>query len=111
MPSGLWTPDTTPSADSFASRGPDRISILTPQMRSAVAMKSGPLVASRQAAVAIACTRPTFITLHSARKRRNEVKALATASGASRPVVWTSRPRPHSAFSLKIVIRLRAIDS
>ncbi len=54
MPSGLWTPDTTPSADNFASRGPDRISIGTPQMRSALAMKSGPLVASRQAAVAIA---------------------------------------------------------
>ena len=27
MPSGLWMPETTPSADSFASRGPDRISI------------------------------------------------------------------------------------
>ena len=54
MPSGRCTPDTTPSADNFASRGPDRISILTPQMRSALAMKSGPLVASRQAAVAMA---------------------------------------------------------
>ena len=56
-------------------------------MRSALAMKSGPFVASRQAAVAIACTRPTFITLQSARKRRNDVKALATASGARSPVV------------------------
>ena len=54
MPSGLWMPETTPSADSFASRGPDRISMGTPQMRSALAMKSGPLEASRQAAVAIA---------------------------------------------------------
>ena len=54
MPSGLWMPETTPSADSCASRGPDRILIVTPQMRSALAMKSGPLVASRQAAVAIA---------------------------------------------------------
>jgi hypothetical protein len=74
-------------------------------------MKSAPLEASRQAAVAIACTRPTFITLHSARKRRNEVSALATASGANSPVLWTSRPRPHSAFSLNSVIRLRAIAS
>jgi hypothetical protein len=54
MPSGLCTPDTTPSADNFASRGPDRISIFVPQIRSALAMKSGPLLASRQAAVAIA---------------------------------------------------------
>ena len=76
MPSGLWMPETTPSADNFASRGPDRISIDTPQMRSALAMKSGPLLASRQAAVAIAWTRPTFITLHSARNRRNDVKRL-----------------------------------
>ena len=44
MPSGLWMPEMTPSADSFASRGPDRISILAPQMRSALAMKSGPLL-------------------------------------------------------------------
>ena len=43
MPSGLWMPEMTPSADSFASRGPDRISIVTPQIRSALAMKSGPL--------------------------------------------------------------------
>ena len=83
----------------------------TPQMRSARTMKSAPLLASRQAAVAIACTRPTFITLQTARNRRNEVKALATASGASSPVVCTSRPSPQSAFSLKIVIRLRAIAS
>jgi hypothetical protein len=54
MPAGLWAPEMTPSADNLASRGPDRISIGTPQMRSALAMKSGPLVASRQAAVAIA---------------------------------------------------------
>ena len=54
MPSGLWMPEMTPSADSLASRGPDRISIFAPQIRSALAMKSGPLVASRQAAVAIA---------------------------------------------------------
>ncbi|MGY4313389.1 hypothetical protein ACVWW1_002692 [Bradyrhizobium sp. JR3.5] len=54
MPFGLCTPETTPSADSFASRGPVRISILAPQMRSALAMKSGPFLASRQAAVAIA---------------------------------------------------------
>ena len=111
MPSGLWMPETTPSADRYASRGPDRISIGQPQMRSALAMKSGPLLASRQAAVAIAWTWPTFITRHSARNRRSAVSALATASGASSPVVWTSRPRPHSAFSLKMVIRLRAIFS
>ena len=83
----------------------------TPQMRSALAMKSAPLEASRQAAVAIAYTRPTFITLQSARNRRSDVRALLTASGASSPVVWTSRPRPQSAFSLKIVMRLRAINS
>ena len=111
MPSGLCTPDTTPRADNFASRGPDRISMRTPQMRSALAMKSGPLVASRHAAVAMAYTRPTFITRHSARKRRSDVSALATASGASRPVVWTSRPSPHSVFSLKRETRLRVIDS
>jgi len=29
-----WMPETTPSAESFASRGPDRISMLGPQMRS-----------------------------------------------------------------------------
>ena len=94
-----------------ATNGPDRISMWTPQMRSALAMKSGPLLASRQAAVAIANTRPTFITLQSARKRRSEVSALATASAASRPVVWTSRPSPQSVFSLKTVTRLRVIEA
>jgi hypothetical protein len=101
-------PDMTPSAERLASRGPDRISIRAPQMRSALAMKSGPLVASRHAAVAMAWTRPTFITRHNARNRRSDVSALRTASGANRPVVCTSRPSPHNVFSLKIETRLRS---
>ena len=54
MPSGLWMPDTMPSAVRWASRLPDRIVIGVRQMRSASAMKARPLRASRQAAVAIA---------------------------------------------------------
>ena len=54
MPSGLWKPDTTPSADSSASRLPESTSILVRQMRSASATKALPFLASRQAAVAIA---------------------------------------------------------
>ncbi len=54
IPFGLWTLDTTPNAARCASRGPDRISTGTRQMRSALAMKSAPFVASRQAAVAMA---------------------------------------------------------
>ncbi|MGY4352562.1 hypothetical protein ACVWXM_009055 [Bradyrhizobium sp. GM7.3] len=104
-------PEITPSADSRASRGPDRISIFTAQMRSAFAMKSAPLEASRQAAVAIANTRPTCMTRHSAWKRLSEVSALSTASGASSPVLCTSRPRPHSVFSLKMGMRLRVSPS
>jgi hypothetical protein len=74
-------------------------------------MKSGPFLASRQAAVAMAKTRPTCWMRHSARNRRSAVSALLTASSARRPVLCTSRPSPHSAFSLKMVTRLRAIVS
>ena len=52
MPSGRWKPETTPSAVSSASRWPEITSILVRQICSAAAMKSLPLRASRQAAVA-----------------------------------------------------------
>jgi hypothetical protein len=79
------------------------------QMRSALAMKSGPLVASRQAAVAIAQTRPTFMDVAQRAEAPQRRQRLGDASGASRPVVCTSRPSPHSAFSLKIGVGLRVI--
>ena len=111
MPSGLWKPDTTPSAASSASRLPDSTSILTPQMRSASATKALPFLASRQAAVAIASTWATSMRSHSARNRRIEESALSTASAASSPVDCTSRPSPASTFSLKIGVGLRVSPS
>ena len=104
-------PEITPSADNSASRRPDSTSILVPQMRCASAMKARPLRASRQAAVAIAHMRSTPIVLHSARKRISAPSAFSTASGASSPVVCTSRPRPASTFSLKIGVGLRVRPS
>ena len=52
-PFGSRKPDTTPSADRRASSLPDRRSTLTPVACSTAAMNSGPLAASRGAAVAI----------------------------------------------------------
>ena len=94
-----------------ASNGPEFIARAEQICRVRIEIISGPFEASRQAAVAIAWTRPTFMIRHSARKRLSEVKAFATASGARRPVLCTSRPSPQSVFSLKIDIRLRAISS
>ena len=59
MPSGLWKPEMMPSAESSASRWPDTMVIGTPTTFSARAMNSRPLLASRQAAVAIAHSLPT----------------------------------------------------
>ena len=111
MPSGRWKPDTTPSALSSASRLPEINSTLVRQARSASAMKARPLVASRQAAVAITCRRGTSIRSHSVRKRRSAASALSTASAASKPVDCTSRPSPHSTFSLKMGVGLRVRPS
>ena len=102
MPSGLWMPDTTPSAVRCASRLPDRIVIGVRQMRAASAMKARPLRASRQAAVAIAQILRTCRMSHSARKRLSASSAVSMASAASRPVDCTWRPRPANTFSLKI---------
>ena len=111
MPSGWWMPETTPSAESSASRRPDSTSTRVPQIFCASAMKARPLRASRQAAVAIAHMRLTPMVSHSARKRISAPSAFSTASGASRPVVCTSRPRPASTFSLKIGVGLRVSPS
>ena len=54
MPSGWYMPEMMPSAESSASRRPDRTAMGTPHTFSASTMKSWPLRASRQAAVAIA---------------------------------------------------------
>ena len=75
------------------------------------AMKPRPFLASRQAAVAIAHTFFTPIVSQSARKRSSAASACSTASAASNPVDCTSRPSPHSAFSLKIGVGLRVRPS
>ena len=111
IPSGLCIPETTPSAESSASRRPDSTSTGTPQILRASAMNGRPLRASRQAAVAIAHMRSTPMVSHRPRKRLSAPNAFSTASGASRPVVWTSRPRPASTFSLKIGVGLRVSPS
>ena len=103
MPSGLQMPDTTPSADSCASRLPDISSIGGRQMRSRVARRiPRRSCASRQAAVASTQISLTSIVSQSARKRASAASAFSMASAASSPVVGTSRPSPHSTFSLKI---------
>ena len=111
MPSGLWMPETMPSAVRWASRLPDRIAIGVRQMRVASAMKARPLRASRQAAVAIAQILRTCKVSHSARKRLSASNAVSMASGASRPVDCTWRPRPASTFSLKIGVGARVSPS
>src|SRR4029077_8744927 len=70
------------------------------RIRSACAINSGPFSASRAAAVAITCTRVTFIWSMSPRKRRSARSARATASADSRPVDTIERPSPHRIFSL-----------
>ena len=55
-PSGRWNPETTPSAESRASRVPDKSSIGWPQASRAASRNAGPLVASRAAAVANTCS-------------------------------------------------------
>src|SRR5512138_2087951 len=111
MPSGSWILAIIPSAASRASRLPDRTSIGVRQIFSASRMKFGPSFASRTADVAITLTSPTSITSQSARKRLSAPRALVTASAFSLPLVLTSRPRPHSTFSLKIGVGLREIPS
>ena len=81
------------------------------QIRSAAAMNSGPLSASRQAAVATHHKRLTPALSHSARNRRSASSAFATASAASNPVDCTSRPRPARTFSLKIGVGERVSPS
>ena len=80
-------------------------------MRSASAMKAAPFSASRQAAVAMPWTRLTRSVSQSARKRLSAASAVAIASGASRPVDCTWRPRPASTFSLKIGVGARVSPS
>ncbi len=111
MPSGRWNPETTPSADSSASRLPEMTSILVRQMRSASATKALPFLASRQAAVAITHRFGTSMRSQSVRKRRSAASAFSTASGARSLVDCTSRPRPASTFSLKIGVGLRVSPS
>ena len=111
MPSGRWNPHTTPSALSSASRLPEMISTLVRQMRSASVTNALPFLASRQAAVATTHSAPTSMRSHSMRKRLSAPSALSTASAASKPVEWTSRPRPASTFSLKIGVGLRVRPS
>ena len=111
MPSGRWKPETTPSAVSSASRWPEITSILVRQICSAAAMKSLPLRASRQAAVASTHSRSTCMVSHSARKRFSAASAFSTASDGSRPLVCTSRPRPASVFSLNSGVGLRVTPS
>src|SRR5947209_12118884 len=111
MPSGLWKPDTTPSALSSASRLPETSAILVPHTRSASAMKALPLLASRHAAVASTWSCGTSMRSHSTRNRRSAPSALSTASAAKSPVECTSRPSPASTFSLKIGVGLRVSPS
>src|ERR1700760_80528 len=66
--------------------------IAPPSTFAARAMNSPPLLASRQAAVAIANCLPTRIPLASARKRTSAESALSTASSAKSPGESTSRP-------------------
>ena len=76
MPSGLWNPEMTPSAESSASRLPDTIVIGTPMTFSARAMNSRPLLASRQAAVAIANCLPTRMPPHERAKAHQRRERL-----------------------------------
>ena len=111
MPSGLCMPETTPSPVRRASRVPDRILIGVFRMRSASRVKTWPLSASRQAAVAITQMRPTCSVSHRARKRLSAASAFSMASGGNRPVDCTWRPRPARVFSLKIGVGARVSPS
>ena len=74
-------------------------------------MNSGPLEASRQAAVAMAQMFLTSRMRAMVLKRLSASSAALTLSSPSRPVEATWRPRPHSTFSLKIGVGLRTAPS
>src|SRR5260370_27198599 len=87
-------PEVTPSAEYLASRLPDSTSILVRQMRSASAMNTRPLLASRQAAVASPHKLATPTVSHKARNRPSAASAFSTASAGASPLGCSSPPRP-----------------
>ena len=83
MPSAAWKPVMMPcAASSASSRAGQHADRAVPRMRSAWAMNSGPLSASRAAAVAMTSTFLTPSWSIRARKRRSARSARLTASGA-----------------------------
>ncbi len=110
IPSGLWIADTTPSAESSASRRPERSLISFRIAASAAERKAGPFEASRTAAVAITSISTTPIISTSARYRRRALRAFSTPSSGKRPEVTTPFPRPHITFSLKMGVGARESD-
>ena len=111
-PSGRWTPDITPSAESLASRSPESSAISMPPSASrAAATNSGPFEASRAAAVAITRTSSMPIIAVSRRKRFRAVSAFSTPALGSLPVETTPLPSPQSDFSLKAGIGARSRSS
>ena len=110
-PLGFWMPEITPKADSSASRRPE-INCTGRRVTSLQAFRnSSPLDASRAAAVAITVRSLICMISDSTRNRRKAAKALSIASSASLPVVFTPRPKPHKAFSLKIADGARVSPS
>jgi len=81
-----WTGPPEGGAGADANKTAAGSVVAVPQIRSARPMKSLPFRASRHAAVAIAKTFGTSMRSQSPRNRRSAVNALATASGANRPV-------------------------
>jgi hypothetical protein len=63
-------------------------------------MKSGPLVASRTAAVATQRMSATFIAWHRWAKRPTALRPRSIASGSIAPVLASDAPRPAITFSL-----------
>ena len=100
IPSASTKPIMMPWAARRASVSPDNTSILHPHAASPRRRNSGPLSASRTAAVAITVIYLTSRTWATVRNRRNAWIARSTASGARLPVDATERPSPHKTFSL-----------
>jgi hypothetical protein len=106
MPSAPGIAESTPSPASQASSSALMTRTSRP-MRSISATNSGPLLASRTAAVATVRTELTPMCFKSSLKRLRAARARSQFSAAMAPVSPTLRPRPASTFSLKIGVGTR----
>ena len=110
MPSGLWKPEMTPSAESSASRSPDTRD-RHPDHLLGAGEEFGPVAGFARGGGRDRALLPTRIARTSARKRTSAASALSTASSASRPVERTARPSPAQHLFVEISTRRAASPS